>query len=79
MVTVNTLIEWCFDEDFPITCRIWEKQAEMCLAQLFIDFDWELNLTRCFAELFHFILCVLSKAMNARDLTLLLASMKIQA
>ena len=28
----------------------------MCLAQLYIDFDGELNLTGLFAELFHFTL-----------------------
>ena len=54
-------------------------QAWMWFAKLFIDFDGELNLTRLFAELFYYELHVPSKAINTRDLTLLLALMKFWA
>jgi len=62
-----------------------KKQAQIMtnvlsrkLAQLFIDFDEELNLTGLFAELFHFMLHLPSKAINTRHFTLMLAVMKFR-
>ena len=83
ILTLNTSIKWYLWQAFPNNWQNLEETSTNVLgplqAQLFIESDGKLNLTRLFAELFYFMLQVPSQAINKRYLTLLLALMKFRA